>query len=147
MKAARTVLAIRPFRRLLLTYGVNWLGNWLGQIALTVILFRKTGSPLAVAALWGLWTCVPALVTPALVARLDTLRSDRFLSALFGAEALLFVALGFAANRVGIVSVLALAAIDGVFAVTARALAKATVVASMRPRGLLREGNQSVRVI
>ncbi len=41
-----------PFRRLATTYAVNELGDWMGIVALSVLVFDRTGSALATAALF-----------------------------------------------------------------------------------------------
>ena len=57
----RATLAFPP---LALAYTVNELGNWLGEIALAVLVFDQTGSPLATAALFIGMQFLPAVVCP-----------------------------------------------------------------------------------
>ena len=43
----------RPlFRRLLATYSINELGNWMGIVALSVLVYEATGSALATTVLF-----------------------------------------------------------------------------------------------
>ena len=62
----------RPaFRRLAISYAVNELGDWLGIVALSVLVFDLTGSALATAALFLGTRFLPALLAPLLVARAE----------------------------------------------------------------------------
>src|SRR3954453_15592863 len=60
----------RPlFRRLAASYTVNELGDWMGIIALSVLVFDRTDSALATAALFLGTRFLPALLPPLMVAR------------------------------------------------------------------------------
>src|SRR5260221_484381 len=62
----------RPiFRRLATTYAVNELGDWMGIIALSVLVFDRTDSVLATAGLFLGTRFLPALLAPILVARAE----------------------------------------------------------------------------
>src|SRR5436189_16365 len=66
--------ALRPFRlpafgHLATAYLVNELGNWLGEIALALLIFDFTVSPIATAGLFLSIQFVPALAAPPPVAR------------------------------------------------------------------------------
>ena len=62
----------RPhFRRLAVTYAVNELGDWMGIVALSVLVFDRTGSAMATAALFLGTRFLPALLAPILVARVE----------------------------------------------------------------------------
>lgn len=63
------------------------------------------------------------------------------LASLYSLEGALFGVLAWLAHRFSLAPVLVLVFLDGVVAVTARALARATTVAVLTPAGLLREGN------
>ena len=53
----------RPlFRRLATTYAVNELGDWMGIVALSVLVFERTGSALAMTALFLGTRFLPALL-------------------------------------------------------------------------------------
>lgn len=134
-------LRLRPFRRLLFAYCVNALGTWLGEIALAVLVLRETGSPGAVAAVWVMGQFAPSLVVPILVARIEPLPAGRSLPALLAAEAAIFAGLAATFDDVPVAAVLCLVALDGALGLTARALVKASLVATTRPEGMLREGN------
>jgi MFS family permease len=140
--------ALRPFRlpgfpSLGIAYLVNELGNWLGEIALAVLVFDQTGSPVATAALFGGMQFVPALVGPPIVARVEHLDPRVGLPCLYAAEALAFGALAFlaAGDNFALAPVLALATFDGSIAAAARAMTRATAAAVLTPAGQLREGN------
>ncbi len=137
----REVLRLPAYRRLLAAYTLNELAWSIGSLALAVLVYRRTGS--AVGAM-GYFLCsqfLPALLSPALVARLDQLSVRRVLAGLYLLEAVAFLLLGWFAAHFTLVPVLALTVIDGVLAVTARPLARATSVSVTSPVGLLREGN------
>ena len=137
-----TPLRLPAYRRLLSAYSINNLGDWLGEIALSLLILHATGSVLAVTALWVLGRFVPGLVAPLTVAALERFATPRLLPALHLAEAALFGALAAAAFAGAPVAlILGLALADGILAVAGRALVKTAVVAVTRPQGLLREGN------
>jgi MFS family permease len=145
--------ALRPLRlpgfpHLAGSYFVNELGNWLGEIALAILVFEETGSEVATAGLFLAMQFVPALTTPPLVARLEGWPVRRVLPALYVAEAAGFAALAYLAadDRFALAAVLALAAIDGMLAVTARTLTRATAAAMLAPADQLREGNGLLNV-
>ncbi len=148
---ARTTLQplrMAGFGRLAVASLVNELGNWLGEIALAVIVFDQTGSPVATAALFVAMQFVPALATPLLVARIDSLHSRSALGLVYFLEALAFCALAaFATNDTFVlVAVLLLAAVDGTLATAARARTRATAAAILEPVGLMREGNAILNI-
>ena len=144
----KALLRLRPFRRLIAAYAVNSLGTWLGEIALSILVFRETGSAAAVAAVWVFGLFVPSLAGPLLVSRLESARTGVVLPALLGVEAALFAVLAaIVASGFSLAAILVLAAADGVVALAARALVKASIVASTEPRGLLREGNSVLTVV
>jgi hypothetical protein len=131
------------FRRLFAAYSVNTLGDWLGEIALALIVLRTTHSALAVTALFVLGTFVPAAAGPVLVARLG--RSGTLtLPLLLGAEGALFALAAAAATTLPLAVLLLIVLVDGAFAVAARGLLKAAAVAETHPAGLLREGNAAL---
>ncbi|MBV9837138.1 MAG: MFS transporter [Solirubrobacterales bacterium] len=137
----KRVLRLAAYRRLLAAYVLNELAWAVGTLALAVLVYRRTGSAAGTAAFFLSSQFFPALVSPALVARLDQRLPRSVLPALYGAEAILFLALAWVAGRFSLAPLLALVVIDGIIAVTARALARAASVAVITPAGLLREGN------
>lgn len=135
-------LRLPAYRRLLGAYSVNNLGDWLGEIALSLLILHATGSVLAVTALWVLGRFVPGLLAPLAVTALERTGSPRRLPGVHVAEAALFGALAVAAaGGAPVELILALALADGVLAVTGRALVKSGIVAVTKPHELLREGN------
>jgi hypothetical protein len=139
-------LRIPAFPRLALASLVNELGNWLGEIALAILVFAETGSPLATAALFVGIHFVPALATPPLVARLERLSARAALALLYTAEAAVFAALALLAGNFVLAGVLVLAAIDGALASSARALTRAAAASVLNPSGMLREGNALLNI-
>src|SRR3954451_2571054 len=67
-------LRVAGFRVLAGGYSINELGNWLGDIALAVLVFDHTGSPLATALLFVGTRFAPAVLAPAVVARVEAFR-------------------------------------------------------------------------
>src|SRR5919109_2541150 len=92
-------LRLSGFRHLAAAHVVNELGNWLGEIALAILVFDQTGSPLATAALFLGMQFVPAFAAPPLVARIEALQTRRSLSLLYAAEAAMFASLGLLADN------------------------------------------------
>jgi MFS family permease len=134
-------LSLQPFRHLALARFVDELGDWLAEVALAVLVFDRTGSPLAVAGLFLALQFGPALATPAVVARLDSLPARRTLAVLNLAQAAALVALAALTDSFSLAAVIALAGIAGTLAVSTRALTRATAAAVLGPVGLVREGN------
>jgi MFS family permease len=140
------MLDLRPlrsagFRRLALGYWVNEFGNWIGEIALTILVYDRTGSPLGTAALFLALRFAPALFAPLLTARVETLTPRLVLTALYGGEAVLFACIALVAEHFSMPAVLALSILDGVLGITAKALSRSATAASLSEQKLLREGN------
>ena len=72
----RQVLRLPAYRRLLAAYALNELAFSIGSLALSILVYRKTGSAIAAAGYFLGSQFLPALISPALVARLDQ-RSSR----------------------------------------------------------------------
>lgn len=132
---------IPAFGNLAFAYLVNELGNWLGEIALAVLVFDATHSTLATAGLFLAMQALPALAAPPLVARIEQVRVGSVLPFLYLGEAAAFAVLASVAGSVALGLLLAIAAADGLFGASARALTRGAVVDLLRPRHLLREGN------
>jgi hypothetical protein len=137
----RRPLQVGSFKHVASAFTINELGNWLGEIALAVIVFDRTHSPLLTAALFICARFLPALIGPALTARLEHMRGTRVLPALHLGEALVFAALAVCASAGSTGLLIGLAALDGVLAIAARAMLWATTAGLLGPRGLLRQGN------
>jgi MFS family permease len=145
------MVALRPlrlagFKSLSFAYLVNELGNWLGEIALAVLVYDQTGSPMATAALFCGMQFLPALLGPPIVARLEALPARLTLPALYTAEAIAFGILALLADAFVLAAVLALAVFDGSIASAARALTRASATSVLAPAGQLREGNALLNI-
>lgn len=138
----------RPlFRRLALTYGVNELGDWMGIVALSVLVFDRTGSAMATAGLFLGTRFLPALIAPLLVAKVEQPPPRFALPVIYCGEAAAFGALALlAGNGFFLAGVVVLATIDGALALTGRALTRAVVAALLEPDGELRSGNAVLNV-
>lgn len=135
------------FRRLAASYGVNELGDWMGIVALSVLVFDRTGSALATAALFLGTRFLPALVAPILVAKVEQPPPRVALPAIYCGEAAAFGALALlAGDGFFLAGVVALAVVDGALALTGRALTRAVVAALLEPSGELRAGNAVLNV-
>lgn len=137
----------RPlFRRLAITYAINELGDWMGLIALSVLVYDQTESALATAALFIGTGFLPALLAPALVARVE-LPSPRFaLPVLYAAEAAAFGGLALLSVNFSLIGVVLLGAIDGTLMLAARALTRSVAASLLEPVGELRAGNAILNV-
>jgi MFS family permease len=139
-------LRIAAFRRLALSYTLNELGWGFGTVALGVVVYQRTHSALATTALWIGTLLVPALLGPAATARLDRVGVRRILPVLYLLEATIFAALALISTAPWLPLVLALATIDGVVALVGRALTRAAVATTLKPRGLLDAGNAIINI-
>jgi MFS family permease len=139
----------RPlFRRLATTYTVNELGDWMGIIALSVLVFDRTDSALATAALFLGTRFLPALLAPIIVARAERPPPRYALPVIYCGEAAAFGALALlaGADDFSLAAVVAVATIDGALALAGRALTRAVVAAQLEPAGELRAGNALLNV-
>ncbi len=137
----------RPaFRRLALSYAVNEMGDWLGIVALSVLVFDLTDSALATALLFIGTGFLPALLTPVMVARLERPPPRFVLPTIYAGEAAAFGALALLADNFSLPAVVLVATIDGALALTARTLTRAVSAAMLEPEGELRAGNAVLNV-
>lgn len=134
-------LRIVAFRRLLIAYVLNELAWSVGTLALSLLVYRRTGSAIGSAGFFLCAQFLPALLAPALVARLDRASVRIVLPTLYAVEALLFGALAYLTQHFLLVPVLILALADGAIAATARSLATAARIEILRPLDLIHEGN------
>jgi predicted MFS family arabinose efflux permease len=134
-------LRIVAFRRLFAAYVLNELAWSVGTLALSLLVYRETGSAIGSAGFFLCSQFLPALLAPALVARLDRASLRVVLPALYLVESLLFGALAYLTHHFLLLPVLLLALADGAIAATARSLATAARVEILRPRDLMHEGN------
>jgi MFS family permease len=137
----------RPaFRRLALSYSVNEMGDWLGIVALSVLVFELTDSALATALLFIGTGFLPALLTPFMVARFERPPPRFVLPAIYAGEALAFGALALLAGSFSLPLVVLVATIDGALALTAKTLTRAVTAAMLEPEGELRAGNAVLNI-
>jgi len=137
----------RPlFRRLAATYAINELGDWMGLVALSVLVYDETGSALATAALFIGTGFLPAVLAPVLVARVE-IPAPRFaLPVLYCVEAAAFGGLALLATHFSLLGVVVLASIDGALMLAGRALTRSVAAALLEPSGELRAGNAILNV-
>jgi MFS family permease len=132
----------RPaFRRLASSYTLNELGDWLGIIALAVLVFDQTDSALATTALFLGTRFVPALLAPAFVTRAERTPPRFALPAIYCAEAAAFGVLALLVDHFSLAAVVAVATVDGTLALMGRSLTRSVVAALLEPAGELRSGN------
>lgn len=137
----------RPlFRRLAASYAINELGDWMGIIALSVLVYDHTESALATAALFLGTRFLPALFAPVLVAHAEKPPPRFALPVIYCGEAAAFAALALFVNDFSLPAVIALAAVDGALALAGRALTRAVVATDLEPSGELRAGNAILNV-
>jgi MFS family permease len=134
------------FRRLATTYAVNELGDWMGIIALSVLVFDRTNSALATAGLFLGTRFLPSLAAPILVTRAERSPPRFVLPVVYCAEAAAFGALALLAGNFSLPGVIVVATIDGALALTGRSLTRAVVAALLEPTGELRAGNALLNV-
>jgi MFS family permease len=140
-------LGVRPFGRLLSSYTLNELGDSVGVVALAVLVYDRTEDVLATAAFFMAAKFLPALVAPALTARLDQVPLRRSLPGLYLAEALVFATLALIAHGTFMLpAVLLLGLLDGSLAITARGLTRGAVAAVLGPAGQLKAGNAMMNI-
>jgi MFS family permease len=137
----RQAWALPVFRRLLSAYALNELAWSVGTVALSVLVYRRTGSAIGSAAFFICSSFLPAVLGPPLVARLDQQPPKYVLTSLYVLEAVLFALLAWMTTSFSLTAVLALSLADGAVATAARALASAARAEVLKPLGLLREGN------
>jgi predicted MFS family arabinose efflux permease len=140
-------LAVRPFSRLLASYTVNELGDSVGIVALAVLVYDRTQAVAPTAAFFMAAKFLPALIAPALTARLDQLALRRSLPGLYLVEAAAFAALALiASGDFFLPLVLALGLLDGALAITGRSLTRGAVASVLQPVALLKEGNALMNI-
>ncbi|MBS1878182.1 MAG: MFS transporter [Actinobacteria bacterium] len=137
----------RPlFRRLATTYAVNELGDWMGIIALSVLVFERTDSALATAGLFLGTRFLPALFAPLLVTRAEKPPPRYALPVIYCFEAAAFGALALLTSHFSLAAVIAVAAVDGALALAGRALTRSVVAELLERTGELRAGNALLNV-
>jgi MFS family permease len=137
----RRVLRLPQYGRLLFAYTANELAWMVGLIALTIVVYDRTKSAIGTTAYFLCSQFVPALFSPALVARVDQRPSRTVLAALFAVQAAISLILGLVATEVALVPLLAIVTVAGLGTLTTRSLVRVATLAVTTPAGLLREGN------
>src|SRR5213596_2053961 len=98
----------RPaFRRLASTFALNELGDWLGIIALAVLVFDRTDSALATTALFLGTRFLPALLSPGLVVRVERTSPRLAIGGIYCAEAAAFAVLAMLVDHFSLAAVIA----------------------------------------
>jgi MFS family permease len=137
----------RPvFRRLATTYAVNEFGDWMGIIALSVLVFEATDSPLATAGLFLGTRFLPALIAPFLVTRAEKPPPRYALPVIYCGEAAAFGGLALLVSNFSLAAVIAVAALDGMLALAGRALTRSVVAELLEASDELRAGNAILNV-
>ncbi len=132
----------RPeFRRLAASYWINELGDWLGAIALAILVFDRTGSAIATSGLFLATRFAPAFLGPALVARFDREPPRFTLAGIYCCEAAAFAVLALLVDHFALAAVLVVGLIDGTLALSGRSLTRAVTATLLKPSGELRSGN------
>src|ERR1700761_418718 len=101
------MLDLRPlrsasFRHLTTALWVNELGNAIGEVALALLVYDRTRSPLASASLFLVLRFLPALLAPALSAYAEALRPRMVLTVIYLLEAGLFAAIAGVSHHFGL---------------------------------------------
>jgi hypothetical protein len=146
MRDALAPLGVPGFKRLAFAYTVNEVGNWLGEIALAVLVFAETGSALATAALFLGMQFLPGLLAQGVVARVEVLGTKAGLPSIYAAEGFTFVVLAALTDNFVLAVVVALATLDGALALAGRAFTRAAVASLLTPSGQLRQGNALLNI-
>jgi hypothetical protein len=125
-------LASPRLRRIIAAYTVNRLGTWIGTVALSVGVYDRTHSALAVAATLVAAQAVPAFLVPALVAKVEASSRRSELSLLYVFEAAATAALAVLLSHFWLPGVLLLVALDGTAALAASALLRTQAARTAR---------------
>src|SRR4029453_15383802 len=140
-------LAVRPFGRLLSSYTLNELGDSVGIVALAVLVWDRTEAVAPTTAFFLAAKFLPALLAPALTARIDQVALRSSLPAVYLAEAAVFALLALIAHTdFVLLPVLVLGLVDGTLALTGRSLTRGAVAAVLQPTNQLKEGNALMNV-
>jgi MFS family permease len=132
----------KTFRALVAAYTINELGNWIGDIALAVLVFDRTGSPLATSVLFVALRFLPALIGPPLTSRVEAMPARRVLPVLHLLEGAVFATIAWVSSADFSLPVLVvLGAFDGALAVAAKALTRSATAALLASDAALRRGN------
>jgi Transmembrane secretion effector len=112
-------------RRIVAAYTINRLGTWLGVVALSLAVYDRTHSAIAVAGLLMAAQVLPAIAVPAVVTRAEASKRGGELSGLYFVECATTVALAVLVTHFSYPAILLLVAVDGTAALAASALLRA----------------------
>jgi hypothetical protein len=129
------------FRHLAAAYWVNEFGNWIGEIALTILVYDRTRSPLETAALFLSMRFLPALLAPLVTIRVEAMHTRRVLTIAYLLEAAFFAGMAGVAERFSLPALFILCVLDGALAITAKALTRSATANLLLQQDMLREGN------
>jgi MFS family permease len=146
MHGLRASLRIEEFRALLVSYVINRAGDFVGSIALAVIVLGSTGSALATAVLFLATQFLPGILGPAVVVRVDRLAPGRALPVMYAVECALFLLLATLVHHAGVAVLVALAFADAMIAFAARTITRSAVASTLVPHDLLPEGKAAFNV-
>ena len=118
----------------------------MGIVALSVLVYDRTGSAFATAVLFLGTGFLPAILAPILVARVERPPPRYVLPVLYAGEAAAFAGLVLFSDHFSLTAVFVLATLDGALALSARALTRAVAAAMLEPSGELRAGNAILNV-
>ena len=104
----KQLIRVPAFVSLMLAYSLNELAWSVGTLALSILVYKKTGSALGSTGFFLLSQVVPGFAAPLLVPRLEGIAPRRLLPALYWVEAVLFGVLAWLTSRFNLVPVLAL---------------------------------------
>jgi Transmembrane secretion effector len=142
VRVVSPVLQSSRLRRIIAAYTVNRLGTWFGFVALSLAVLDHTHSALAVAALLICGQVLPALLSPALVARVEASTRRVALSSLYFFETIATVALALLLWHFWLPAVLVLVALDGTAALAASALLRAAAARTAHDESAARAGGE-----
>ncbi len=134
------------FRRLATTYALNEMGDWMGIVALSVLVYEATDSPLATAGLFLGTRFLPAFLAPLMVTRIEKPPPRLVLPIVYCGETVAFGVLALLVSHFSLPIVIVVATIDGTLAVASRALTRSVVAGLLEPAGELRAGNAVLNV-
>lgn len=134
---------------MLVAYAVNELGTWFGYVALAVGVYDHTHSAIATAGLFIARGLLPALLAPLLVTRIERSRRRGGLALLYFVEMALTLGLAVLLLHFWLPGVLLLVALDGVAAVAATALIRASCaqVSEDQDEAAQRQANAALNVV
>ena len=119
-------------RRIVSAYTINRLGTWLGAVALSLAVYDRTHSAIAVAGLLIAAQVLPAIAVPAVVSRAEASQHGAELSGLYFVEFATTAALAVLVGHFFYPAILLLVAVDGTAALAASALLRAAAARAGR---------------